>query len=407
MDRRRTFTLGAALLGLVVVLWGGQELLQRRADAQTGQAPMFQVDPFWPKPLPNNWRIGSTIGIWVDDQDQIWIVHRSSATLATEERGAEFDPPHGECCLGAPPVLAFDQEGNLLHAWGGLPGEDYQGYSWPESNHGIFVDYLGNVWLGGNGPGDSHILKFTQDGTVIAQYGTAGARADAGGQGFIANSHDLESFGRVAKLFVDPEGTEVFVADGYFNRRVAVLDAATGEVKRYWGAYGNAPDDNYAFGPQGEDDVNLPQQFRNPVHCADLSHDNLVYVCDRQANRIQVFTREGSFLQEAFFAPRTLRSGSTWDIAFSSDPDQRYIYLVDGINEKVRIILRETLQELTNFGGGGRQPGQFYGVHSIATDSSGNIYTTETYEGKRIQRFLHMGEGPITTRDQGVPWPQP
>jgi len=407
MRPRSPIAFAAALVLLVSALWFGQGVLQRRANAQAAQAPRFTVDPFWPKPLPNNWRIGSAIGVWVDDQDVVWIVHRSSATLLDEERGAEFDPPHGECCSGAPPVLAFDQEGNLVHAWGGLPGEDYQGYPWPESNHGIFVDHLGYVWLGGNGAGDSHILKFTKDGTVVAQVGNANARANPGGAGFTRDSHDPDSFGRVAKLFVDPEANEVYVADGYFNKRVAVLDAQTGGMKRYWGAYGNPPDDDYVFGPQGSDDQDPPRQFRNPVHCADLARDGLVYVCDRQANRIQVFEADGTFVQEAFFAPRTLRSGSTWDIAFSRDAEQRYLYLVDGVNEKVRVVLRETLEELTNFGAGGRQPGQFFGVHSIATDSRGNIYTTETYEGKRIQRFVNMGEGPVTVRDQGVPWPVP
>jgi len=391
------------MVAALVALWFGQDLAQRAAFAGTGEAPYFEVDPFWPKPLPNNWRLGSVIGVWADAQDNVWIVHRSSATMTVEERGAEFDPPHGECCSGAPPILAFDPEGTLIQAWGGLPGQDYQGYSWPESNHGIFVDHLGFVWLGANGPGDSHILKFTQAGDVVAQYGVAGARAVD--STYVRNSLDENSFGRVAKIFVDPETNEAFVADGYFNRRVAVLDGETGAMKRFWGAYGNVPVDDYEFGPQGEDEAAPPQQFRGPVHCADVSHDGLVYVCDRQTNRLQVFTREGEFVREAFYASRTLRSGSTWDVAFSRDAEQRYLYLVDGINEKVRIILRETMQELTNFGMGGRQAGQFFGVHSIATDSRGNVFTTETYEGKRLQKFVNMGLRPIPATSQGAPWP--
>jgi len=404
VNTQRTILIGVGLTGLILLLWIGQGELQQRAEAQGVRAPIFQVDPFWPKPMPNAWVLGSAIGVWVDDQDLVWIVHRSSATLANQELGAELDPPTGECCRGAPPVLAFDLEGNLVHAWGGLPGERYQGYEWPLSNHGIFVDHLGYVWLGGNGGADSHILKFTRDGTVVAQYGAAGARAGAEPDTFVPNSHDPDNFGRVAKIFVDRETNEVYLADGYFNKRVAVLDGATGEMQRYWGAYGNSPDDAYAFGPRGPSEPPA-QQFRGPVHCADVSIDRLVYVCDRQSNRLQVFTTEGEFLREAFYATSSLGEGSTWDIAFSRDPEQRYIYLADGRNMKVRVLLRETLEELTTFGQGGRSPGMFYAVHSIATDSQGNIYTTETYEGKRLQRFIYMGEGSVTQRDQGVPWP--
>jgi hypothetical protein len=410
MDRRRGIFIGMGFVTIMVGLWYAQSTLHSMAQAGNVEAPRFEVDPFWPKPLPDNWRIGSAIGVWVDDQDVVWIVHRSSATLDDNERAAEFDPPVGECCSGAPPILAFDQEGNLVQAWGGLPGQEYQGHQWPESNHGIFVDHLGYVWLGSNGPGDSHVLKFTRDGTVVAQFGRADARLAGPGAAaeplYLADSHDRDSFGRVAKVFVDAATNEVYLADGYLNRRVAVLDGETGEMRRFWGAYGNPPDDAYEHQPLGRDDESPPQQFRNPVHCADLSADGLLYVCDRQANRIQVFTRDGSFVREGFFAPRTLRSGSTWDLAFSRDPEQRYLFIVDGVNEKVRIVLRETLEELTNFGAGGRQPGQFYGVHSIATDSRGNIYTTETYEGKRLQRFMYRGIAPVTAREQGVVWPE-
>ena len=184
-------------------------------------------------------------------------------------------------------------------------------------------------------------------------------------------SNDLDNFGRVAKIWVDPQTNEAYVADGYKNKRVAVLDADTGKMKRYWGAYGNKPSDADLgkFDPAAAP----PQQFRNPVHCVERSVDGLIYVCDRQANRLQVFKPDGSFVKEAHFAQQTLASGSVWDIAFSRDPQQRFIYLADGTNEKVRIVVRESLQEITSFGDGGRQPGQFYGVHSIATDSKGNI----------------------------------
>jgi 6-phosphogluconolactonase (cycloisomerase 2 family) len=182
-----------------------------------------------------------------------------------------------------------------------------------------------------------------------------------------------------------------------------VIDADTGKFKRYWGAYGNKPDDKSL----GRYDPDAPpaQQFRNPVHCAELSNDGLLYVCDRVNDRIQVFTPDGKYVKEQFIARRSLSDGSVWDIAFSKDPQQKYIYLADGRNQKVYIIDRNTLEVLTSFGDGGRQPGQFYGVHSIATDSKGNIYTTETYEGRRLQKFVYKGLAPVTKLDQGTVWP--
>jgi hypothetical protein len=413
MNRRRKLMVGAGLVALFVALWFGQGVLEGRATAQTGEVPIFEVDPIWPKPLPNSWLLGSVTGLWVDDQDLIWIVHHGSAALSNNERGMELDPPlSSQCCQGAPHVLAFDQEGNLVHSWGANPGDTGEGWQWPASNHGIYVDHLGFVWIGGNGGPDSHILKFTKTGEFVAQFGRIGARATGapdttGNPSFVRNSHDRENFGRPAKIVVDPAANEAYIADGYFNRRVAVIDINTGEMKRYWGAYGNSPDDNYAFGPRGAGFENQPpaQQFRGPVHCADLSVDGLVYVCDRQSNRVQVFNKDGTFVKEAFFARNSLGEGSVFDVAFSRDPEQRFMYIADGRNARVRVVLRETLEELTSFGGGGRQPGQFYGVHSIATDSDGNIYTTETYEGKRLQKFVYRGLGTVTERDQGVVWP--
>jgi len=406
MKQRRRWIITGVIAVALLALWACQDAIQRNAEAQAVEAPVFAVDPLWPQPLPDGWRLGSVIGVWVDDQDLIWIVHRASMTLANNERQMELDPPtSAECCIGAPPILAFDRAGNLIHSWGGLPGEDYQGYEWPGSNHGIFVDHLGYVWLGGNGPADSQIMKFTQTGDVVAVFGQPGVRASPDGDqlAFAPNSHDTESFGRVAKLFVDAQTNHVYAADGYLNRRVAVLDGDSGEMLRYWGAYGNEPDDNYVYPERGPQQP-PPQQFRSPVHCADVSADRLVYVCDRQSNRLQVFTTDGEFIAEEFYAPETLGSGSTWDIAFSRDPDQRYIFLADGVNERVRVVVRETLHEITNFGAGGRQPGQFYGVHSIATDSQGNVYVTETYEGKRLQKFVYMGMGSVPAQ-QGVVWP--
>jgi hypothetical protein len=387
----RNAIIGGATALLLVALGCGQAVLQNRADAQgpSVEGPRFEVDPLWPKPLPNHWVLGMTIGVWVDDQDHVWIIHRGAPTLHDNERA--LDLKVGECCTAAPPVLVFDQAGNLVRSWGG-PGA---GYEWPESNHGIHVDHKGNVWIGGNGDKDSHLLKFTKEGKFLMQVGKMGLKN---------GSNDPQNFGRVAKIWVDPKTNEAYVADGYRNKRVAVLDADTGKMKRYWGAYGNKPDD--ADLGKYDPAAPPPKQFRNPVHCVERTDDGLVYVCDRQADRIQVFNPDGTFVKEAHFAKNTLGSGSTWDLAFSRDPQQKYIFLADGTNEVVRIVERDSLKEITNFGDGGRQPGQFYGVHSIATDSKGNIYTTETYEGKRLQKFAYKGMGRVPSGNQGVPWPR-
>ena len=388
--RKRTLSIVAVLIGLIVVLGWGQSALNGVAEASETrvEAPMFEVDPLWPKPLPNHWILGSTIGVGVDSRDYVYIIHRGNGNARTE-LGAQQDPPTGECCVAAPPVLVFDPEGNLADSWGG-PGD---GYDWPTSNHGITIDHMDNVWIGGNGA-DSHILKFTRDGQFLAQYGEVGQEID---------SNSTTHFGRVAKISFDAAANEAYLSDGYGNKRVAVLDASTGEFKRYWGAYGNTPDDTN-LGPY-DPDAPLVQQFRTPVHCAEPTLDGLVYVCDRPNDRVQVFKKDGTFVNEVRIAPRTLGDGSTWDIAFSGDSEQKFMYLADGKNMKVYIMDRASLEIVTSFGDGGRQPGLFFAVHSIATDSEGNIFTTETYEGKRVQKFKYMGIGPVTAENQGAPWP--
>jgi len=369
----------------------GEKPFDNSAHAQTKEAPEFEVDPFWPKPLPNHWILGATIGIAVDSRDHIFIVHRRDTFNERNEIGAATDPKTGECCVPAPNILEFDPEGNLVNHWGG-PAD---GYTWPSSNHGVTVDHKDNIWIGGNGDTDSHILKFTRDGKFLEQFGEAGQSA---------NSLSTEHFAGVAEIAFDADANEAYVADGYRNKRVVVLDADSGQLKRLWGAYGNEPDDA-DLGPY-DPDAPPAQQFRNPVHCAQPSHDKLVYVCDRVNNRIQVFQTDGTFVKEQRIAPETLGDGSVWDISFSHDPEQRFIYLADGKNMKVYIIERETLQILTSFGDGGRNPGQFYAVHNVATDSKGNIYTVETYEGKRLQKFVYKGMAPVTTANRGTPWPE-
>ena len=384
---KRNLYIGLAFSTFLIALGVASTVLEKRAAVEAAgvQAPRFEVDPMWPKPLPNHWLLGMTIGVSVDAQDHIWIIHRGGS-LERMENYLAANPPASECCMAAPPVLEFDEEGTLIGHWGG-PG---QGYDWPASNHGITVDYKGNVWIGGNGRGaavapptqaaalnesqpgggpfnDNMVLKFTQDGKFLMQIGHPGQSK---------GSNDLENLKGPAKMFVDKDANELYVADGYGNHRVIVFDADTGKAKRYWGAYGHKPDDT-SLGPYNPDAPPAPQ-FRNPVHCAEIANDGLLYVCDRVNDRIQVFKKDGTFVKETIIAKRTLGDGSVWDIAFSKDPQQKYIFLADGSNEKVYIILRDTLEILTSFGDGGRQPGEFYAVHSIATDSKGNIFTTET-----------------------------
>ncbi len=419
MNRKRNLLIGSSLLALIVACGVGQTAVDNAggdAPMMAGdgpQVPMFEVDPLWPANLPNHWLMGPTIGVDVDSSDTIWLVHRNTPDnfVLNTEIGLMADPPVSECCQPGFPVLAFNQEGELVQSWGG-PGTETGDYTWPASNHGITVDHMDNIWIGGNGAGDAHVLKFSKDGTFLMQVGTAGARQTGEQDGrpvYTRDSHSRDSYGRVAKIGIDPGANEAYFADGYFNRRVAVVDMDTGELKRYWGAYGNDPDDELDLGrytPGGEPAT----QFRGPVHCSEISNDGLVYVCDRAEDRVQVFQKDGTFVDEYIVGAHTLSQGSTWDIDFSPDPEQRFLYLADGQNMKVYIIERETMEVLTAFGDGGRQPGMFFAVHSIAVDSSGNIYTTETYEGSRIQRFIYRGMGPVPAgaegeKSQGVLWP--
>lgn len=401
---------GAALLAAAGALAAGSWYFQKRAvvEAAGKTAPRFEVDPFWPKPLPNHWVIGATIGVGVDSKDHVWIIHRAGS-LEEKEKYATWTPKAAECCVPAPPVLEFDAEGNLVGHWGG-PG---QGYDWPVSNHGIDVDHKGNVWIGGNGRGkqnaalakdesnmgagavhDSFVLKFSQTGKFLMQIGKPNQ-----GKG----SNDPTNLKLPAKTIVDPKTNELYVADGYGNRRVIVFDAATGKYKRHWGAYGSKPDDTQ-LPPYNPSDP-PSKQFRTPVHGVALANDGLLYVCDRTNDRIQVFKTDGTYVKETWVEKNTLGDGSTFDVALSRDPQQKYLYVADGSNMKVHVLDRQSLEVLTTFGGGGRQPGQFYAVHSIATDSKGNIFTTETYRGQRVQKFRYKGDGPVAKRDQGAPWP--
>lgn len=331
----------------------------------------FRVDPFWPQPLPNDWLLGEVSGVAVDSRDHVWIVQRPRS-LSADEAGAAQEPPISVCCRPAPAVLEFDSEGNVVGSWGG-PGE---GFEWPAQEHGIFVDYKDNVWIGGNGPDDHQVLKFSRDGTFLLQIGRAGKTE---------GSNHTSYLGRPADIHVDAEANEVYIADGYQNRRVIVFDADSGEYHRHWGAYGNEPDDTDpgAYDPDGD----TPQQFRTPVHAVNIA-DGLVYVADRVNNRIQVFQKSGEFIEEVILATRTLGAGAVWDLDFSTDAERRLLYDADGTNQQVWVLERGGLQLLGSFGRRGRYAGQFHWVHSLATDSQGNLYTGEVNQGRRLQKFV-------------------
>jgi NHL repeat len=352
------------------------------------QVPKFQYDPTFPQPLPEKWAIGAIGGMAVDSQDRIWVLHRPGPLQRNERfAGAGMTPPKADCCIPAPPVLALDQDGKLIASWGG-PG---QGYEWPSIEHGIFVDAKDNVWLAGSGEKDDQVLKFTTQGKFLAQFGR---------QGKSGGSSDTANLGGPANLTVDSANNELYVADGYRNRRVIVIDTETLAYKRMWGAYGNKPDDTN-LGPYNPD-APVAQQFRLPHNVA-LSKDGLVYVSDRVNNRIQVFKTDGTYVREGFIARRTLLAGSASGLAFS--PDQRFLYVIDGANHHVWILLCETLEVLDHFGQQGIFGGSLNVPHALAVDSKGNVYVGENFDGRRFQRFVYKGMGPPTGKT--LPPPKP
>ena len=340
------------------------------APDEQGEIPQFRVDPFWASDLPNNWILGQVSGVSVGDRDHVWIVHRPR-TLDARQRGEE-----GMCCVPAPPVIEFDPDGNVARSWGG-PSD---GFEWPENEHGIHVDHQGNVWIGGNGAGDAHVLKFTADGEFLLQIGQAG---QSGG------SNDTENLDRAASIEVDPAASEVYIADGYGNRRVIVFDSDTGEYKRHWGAYGERPDDTDL--PPYDPETEPIRHFRSPVHGVAIANDGLVYVADRANNRLQVFQKDGQFVTEAFVRTETLGTGSASDVTLSEDADQRWLFIPDGTNNVVWILDRSSLEVVDYFGRLGKNAGQFYRLHNLAIDSRGNLYTTEVNAGMRLQKFGRVG----------------
>lgn len=366
-------------------------------------APQFAVEAAWPN-IPNDWVFGQVAGLARDSQDHIWVLQRP-ATVRPED-----------AARAAPPVMEYDENGNLVQSWGG-PAE---GYEWPNTEHGIFVDHNDFVWIAGSGQGDDQILKFTRQGEFVLQIGRAG---QSGG------NTDTLNLNRPADVYVHPRTNELFVADGYGNRRVIVFDAETGAYRRMWGAYGRpptdpAPGESEAAAPAQDGYVTAGNQdlpYFNLVHGVRISHDDLVYVSDRGGRRVQVFTPDGQYLRQVFLGrttpdslqleirandtafglplPDLLRATaeqghSAVRTAFSPDPEQRYLYIADRSNQRVMVYDRQTLEPLGGFGRHGNGPGEFYILHDMVVDSKGNLYTAEVNDGMRAQKWTFQGFGP-------------
>ena len=395
--------------GIRTALWAGIFVLaigihiSMTAKAADGP-PSYKVDASWPKELPNNWVMGMIRGLAVDHENHIWVMHGRNSANA-DELGASKTPPTSECCFVAPPVLEFDAQGNLLKSWGG-PG---QGYDWPTSEHSIFVDQAGNVWISGNGSDkngniDRMVLKFTGDGKFLLQIGRPSPLKPE-------HSADTTLLGRVAGFDLDEKAHEIYMADGYLNRRVIVFNSDTGAFKRMWGAYGHVPTDAGADpaavaaetaggGPPAviPYDPGIPpvQQFRPPVHCVRISNDGMVYVCDRGNDRIQVFTKEGKFVKEFAIRPETLGAGSVCRtcshppsaLTFSPDKDQTYLFVSDGQNDVIWTLRRSDGIVLGKTGHTGQNAGQFHRIHSLGSDANGNLYTGELAPANRVQKFV-------------------
>ena len=333
--------------------------------------PTHEVDPTWPQEMPNDWIMGAVTSVFVDVQDHVWVTHLRE-TLTEEETGAVQDPPTRLCCVPAPIVIEFDAEGEVVQAWGDPDTQDVSEF--PRNPHGLFVDHNDFVWIGSYR--HHRVMKFTRSGEhlmTIGQYDVTGG------------SNDPDLLGGPAGIWVDPETNEVYVADGYRNRRVVVYDGDTGAYLRHWGAYGERPDDDNNSSdrdPEGPP----PLQF-STVHGLIGSADGLIYVADRSGTRVQVFDHEGTFVTEKIVA-------GSFVVGLSPDPEQHWLYLADGTNHKVWILRRSDLEVVGDFGRGGRQIGQFIRPHGMSIDSRGNVYVGEASTGRRVQKFAIQGDRP-------------
>lgn len=403
MNSLRTTVLSAAAFAAIVLLAAGHPAAEPLDFVRDGQAkpaanaPTFKVDPNWPQEMPNHWIMGAVTGVFVDAKQHVWVTHLPE-TLTEEElyeepwnvvapaapgggRGGAAAPAApkekpaqiGTCCKAAPPVLEFDQQGKLVQGWGQGSYDDMR--NWPREPHGIFVDHQDNVWIGSYNR--HRVMKFSRDGKLLL---TLGEYEKTGG------SADTHLLGGPSGIWVDPKSNEVFISDGYRNRRIIVFDI-NGKYLRHWGAYGTVPDDTEKFDPKTMMSGALPKQFSTP-HGITGSNDGKIYVADRRGNRVQVFDHQGKFLAEKVIAPATLSSGSAFVPVLSPDAQQTWLYVADGTNHKVWILRRSDLEIVGEFGRGGRQLGQFLRPHGMSVDTQGNLYVGEASTGRRVQRFL-------------------
>ena len=388
--------IGVVAVSLVLVMPIARAL---PAGGQRDDIPRYVNDPSWPKPFPHHWVMGQVGGLAIDTHDRIWVLQRA-LPYSVDGQGAKHDLAPAD---RMPALMVFDVQGNIVKSWG------RQGYvpDWPKSEHGLWIDAGGNVWIGGNAPGDRQLLKFTADGQQLLEIGhpTSAPRDNA----------DTAMLGEPAGIEVDSSAHEVYISDGYLNSRIVVYDSDTGKFKRGWGAYGvalhavaNPPEPTGAAastlghyvreGPDYVPGESPEKQFRTPVHCVHLSTDGLVYVCDRRNDRIQVFTKQGKFLKEFLVHRETRDNGSVWTLSFSHDPAQKYLFVGDGINQRIWVLRRKDGEEVSNFGAG-----YIYYVHQAALDSKGNYYIGDVGgagprpvqgSGKSIQKFVLQDKTP-------------
>lgn len=361
----------------LAILFGGfvtalLALSPARSAAQ-GSAPKFEVDPLWPKPLPNLWVTGGIGGVCIDSRDHVFILNRRDLTDNDLDAGRQ-----------APVVIEFDPGGNVVNSFGDPE-------STPNTPHGCAVDADDNVWITGNG--DGIVQKYSHDGSkLLLQIGKKGVvdSSDGTPKGKALNASH-EGFYKPAAIAIDQKNADVYVADGETpggNHRIAVFDR-TGAFLRQWELHRAENETGPGFVPV--------------LHCVTMDSAGLVYVCDRRGHRIQVFDKMGNFQKNIAveFQPRSpLPAGpehesgalgsAVW-VGFSRDAAQKYMYVVNQDNEQVDILDHATGQLLSSFGRVGRQPGEFTYSHFLAVDSKGNIYVTEVGTGKRIQKFRMVG----------------
>ncbi len=351
--------------------------------------PRFKVDAAWPT-LPDDMMLGQVSGVAVDRDDDVWIIHRPHS-LGPTENGLAQTPPIATCCRPAPTVVRFSRDGAYLAGWGSPEtGPVVNGVNqWPKSGHGLYVDAAKTVWFGGNGDGDHAVLNFTADGRFIRAFGKREATGGNLDKALLGNPSDIFH-----------EDGELLISDGYVNKRVIGFDARSGTFARYWGAYGSAPS-----GPSREGHFDQSQastgdaadpasrSFGDIVHCIVKTRGGDYYVCDRRNNRAQLYRKDAKgqmrFVRDVVIAPETGGTRTVTDIALS--PDEKYLYVADMMNGRIWILLRETHQVLGAIGRNGRYAGEFTWLHSIATDSQGNLYTTEVNTGRRVQKFVMTG----------------